>query len=636
MATWCLTKSEADILRKKIKDGSINPNELEKLKLSSQRREFFEKFISKDNAKQVNALFESKMLLKNKKRGYITWAKNIIGVKPSVRRDIIATVERLDTLLSPKDEEKFLNDLVDKRLGTEVTQEEAEKIFQLSEKVKKLQEKTDPTKSDITLGNAKLDLSEYVNSLKGTDINLFTNLANVPRALTASLDLSAPLNQGWGMISRKRFYTSLGSMFKAVVSKKAYRDLQASIITEPLYPSAMKAGLRISEIGDKLEKREEQFMTTLLDKVPLFNHSQRAYTSFLNKLRMDTFKDFVARAEVAGENVTEGSKVLVELANVVNNFTGGAKVGKVEGAVPALNAMFFSPRKIASTLQMMNPVNYFNPKISPTARKEAVRNLIGSVSLTTGIITLYALLTGNKQEADPRSSDFGKIRVGDTRLDLTGGNGTYVTLISRLATGQIKGTTGINRKLGTGYGETSGFDLLAQFARYKLSPNASLLVDAVTGANAIGEKKTITQSVLDRFKPMFASSVYELIKSDTDGKFVFALAGLMGAGLNTYSTDTNWEESTSVKVKQFKEKVGKEKFTKANEEFNTSYENWLNSVTKTDSYKNLSDEAKKSLVSDAKTRIQDKIFRKYNFSYKKDNSKQKTEENNTVKTLLPK
>jgi hypothetical protein len=276
-------------------------------------------------------------------------------------------------------------------------------------------------------------------------------------------------------------------------------------------------------------------MSTLLDKIPGINASQRAYTGFLNKLRIDVFDDLLKKAEIAGEDIGVGSPVLEDLAKVVNNFTGGARVGKIEGAVPALNAAFFSPRKIVSTLNILNPINYVNPAISPTARKAAIRNLIGSVSISAGLISLANLLGSDKPETDTRSTDFGKIKVGDTRLDVSGGNATYATLISRLLTQQTKTQSGDIKDLSNKIGGTSGAKLVGQAIRYKLSPNSSLLFDSIVKANAIGEEKTIPQSVIDRFKPMFLDSVVELLNSDTDGKFALALGALFGGGLNTYS-----------------------------------------------------------------------------------------------------
>lgn len=632
---FCLIPDLVTKFKQALVSREIDPAKLSQM-TSEERHIFLEKYVGKDNALQVNSLFESKLLLKNQKAGYIAWAKAVGGLKPEVRRDLISKIERMDKILNPKEEATFLKDLAETRLGVGVTENEAKTIFDLTKKVQDLQLKTDTTKSDVLLGRAKLDVIDYVNSLSGKKADLITNIMGIPRSVMASLDLSVALNQGWGMASRKVFYKNLGNMLKYAGSKNSFRDLQAWTITHPQYEVAKKAGLRLTDLGNKLELREEQFMSTLLDRVPGIAASQRAYVGFLNKLRMDAFSDLIKKAEVAGENVSLGSKAAEDLAKVVNNFTGGARVGKIEGATPFLNAVFFSPRKIVSTLQMMNPINFLNPKISKTARQEHVRNLIGSLALSAGVISLYSILTGNKQEADPTSSDFGKIRSGDTRLDISGGNANYLSLLARIITGKMKGSSGISKELGTGFGETSAFDLIAQFTRYKLSPNASFFVDAVARANAIGEKKTITESAIDRAKPMYANSVVELLKSDTDGKFAFALAALFGAGLNTYSQEADWNDSTSKEMTQFKQTLGQSKFDQANQDFNEQYDKWFSKRSQEQAFRNLSDEGKQNLITKAKEQIKQTIFDNYDFSYEKpDKTDQQLQESDKIDELLP-
>lgn len=613
---FCLVKDLATKVKQMIKSGEIDIDKLVEMS-SEQRRSFFTETLGERNAKEVNALFESKLLLKNQRLGLVNWAKQITGIKDTTKQDLISKIERMDKVLTPKSEQAFLQDLASKRLGVEITLEEATKISKLSNKVKELESKTDKTKSDVTLGRAKMDLTEYVNSISPKKASLVTNIANIPRSLMASLDLSAPLNQGWGMLSRKQFYTSFKYMFKFVRSEENLKNLQAEIITSPEYPLAKKAGLRLTELSDKLENREEQFMSSLLDKVPGIAALQRAYTGFLNKLRFDVFKDLIKKAEVAGEDVGIGSKAVEDIAKTVNNFTGGARVGKAEQAVPILNATFFSPRKIMSTLQMMNPLNYVDPRISKTARLAATRNLIGSIAISLGAIQLASLVGADKPENDPTSADFGKIKLGDTRLDVSGGNASYLSLLSKLVLGRIKGSSGISKPTGSGFGQTSGADLIGQFLRYKLSPSASLLVDTVTKSNAIGQSKTLPQSVIDRFKPMFASSIVELLKSDTSGKFAFALGALFGGGLNTYSQTTDWSQSSTKELRQFQQKVGEDKFKEANDSFNQQYNDWLKIRKNEESYKNLSDEKKQTELTKKKSEIKNRIFKQYNFKYKK-------------------
>jgi len=616
MATnFCLPEEITNKLKKAIKSGEID---IEKLSSASSeyRVNFFKQFMNERNAKEVVALFESKLLLKNQKRGLVTWAKQILGMKPAVERDIISRIMRMDKILNPENEKSFLRELASKKLGADITIEEANKIAEMSKKVSELKNYTD-TQGRIKYGRARMDLVDYVNKLSGKKANLVKNIIGLPRAVLATLDLSAPLNQGWGMLSRKEFYKNISTMFKALKNEDNFLNIQAEIMTRDTFKRAKKAGLRINDLGENLELREEAFMTTLLDKVPGVSASQRAYTSFLNKLRMDVFDDLLSKAEIAGEDVGLGSKDLEDIANVVNAFTGG--YGQTNALV---NAALFSPRKLQSTIKMIDPRTYTDPKTSKTARKAATRNLLGSLAIIATILKLADVLGGDniEIEEDPRSSDFGKIKTGNTRLDVSGGNASYATLISRLLTQKTKSTnTGVISKLGYGFGSPTSFDVSVNFVRNKFSPLFSLIVDSFSGENSIGEKKTIPQSVVDRFKPMFINSIYELYKDDSTGAFgkaVLTVPALFGAGLSTYSISENWQDKTSQEMTQFKASVGEEKFNEANQKYNKIISEEITALKKTDKYQALSSEDKLKEISDIKDEAKKDIFKEYNFKKK--------------------
>lgn len=614
-STFCLPKTISDQFKRMIKSGEVDIEKLSSIS-SKDRIAFFMKIMNERNAKQVNAIFESKLLLKNQKKGMVTWAKQITGITPEAKNTLIDKIERMSSILTPENEKDFLQSLASKRLGADITIEEANKIAEMSKKVSDLKNYTD-TQGRIKYGRARMDLVDYVNSLSGKKANLAKNILGLPRAVLATLDLSAPLNQGWGMLSRKEFYKNLSTMFKALKSDSDFLNIQSEIMTRDTFKRAKKAGLRINDLGENLELREEAFMTTLLDKVPGVRASQRAYTSFLNKLRMDVFDDLLGKAEIVGEDVGLGSKELEDIANVVNAFTGG--YGKTN---PVINAALFSPRKLQSAFKMIDPRTYVDPKTSKTARKAAARNLLGSLAITATILELADVLGGDniEIEEDPRSSDFGKIKVGNTRLDVSGGNAAYATLISRLLTQKTKSTnTGVISKLGDGFGSPTGFDLSVGFIRNKLSPMASFFVDSFSGENSIGEKKTVPQSVVDRFKPMFVESAIELYKDDSTGNFgkaILTVPALLGAGLSTYSISENWKEKTSQEMTQFKESVGEEKFDEANQKYNKIIAEEITALNKTDKYQKMSNEDKLKEINDIKDEAKKDIFKEYKFKKK--------------------
>ena len=614
-STFCLPKQISDQFKQMIKSGEVDIEKLSSIS-SKDRIAFFMKIMNERNAKEVNAIFESKLLLKNQKKGMVTWAKQITGITPEAKNTLIDKIERMSNILSPENEKDFLQSLASKRLGADITIEEANKIAEMSKKVSELKSYTD-TQGRIKYGRARMDLVDYVNKLSGKKANLVKNIIGLPRAVLATLDLSAPLNQGWGMLSRKEFYKNLSTMFKSLKNEDNFLNIQAEIMTRDTFKRAKKAGLRINDLGENLELREEAFMTTLLDKVPGVSASQRAYTSFLNKLRMDVFDDLLSKAEIAGEDVGLGSKDLEDIANVVNAFTGG--YGQTNALV---NAALFSPRKLQSTIKIIDPRTYIDPKTSKTARKAATRNILGSLAITATILKLAYVLGGDniEIEEDPRSSDFGKIKIGNTRLDNSGGNASYATLISRILTQKTKSTnTGVISNLGDGFGSPTSFDVSVNFMRNKFSPLFSLIVDSFSGENAIGEKKTISQSVVDRFKPMFINSIYELYKDDSTGAFgkaVLTVPALFGAGLSTYSISENWQDKTSQEMTQFKASVGEEKFNEANQKYNKIISEEITALKKTDKYQALSSEDKLKEISDIKDEAKKDIFKEYNFKKK--------------------
>ena len=152
---WCLNKNLAKDFVEKLKSGEINPEKLAGM-TSKQRRAFFAKSLGEENAKKVNALFESKLLLKNQKAGMITWAKKIGNLKETARRDVISKINRLDKALNPAEEAAFLEDLVASKLGIDVTLEEAKEISRLAKRSEELRIKS----IDPKLGKAEKKAAE--------------------------------------------------------------------------------------------------------------------------------------------------------------------------------------------------------------------------------------------------------------------------------------------------------------------------------------------------------------------------------------------------------------------------------------------------------------------------------------------
>lgn len=371
------------------------------------------------------------------------------------------------------------------------------------------------------------------------------NALNLPRSLMSTFDLSAPFTQGFFMVGRKEFWKSFGSMFKSFGSEEAFNGVMKNITDHPNYPWMEEGKLAISDIHGALADKEEQFMSNWAEKIPLVGRgvkaSERAYTAFLNKLRADTFNTIFENAKTAGLKPEDDPKFVTDLGKFINNATGRGDLGRFNAAAPVLSGVLFSPRLMAARVNMLRPDTYIT--LHPEVRKEALKALFSSAAIATTVLGL-AKTAGADVETDPRSSDFGKVIVGNTRYNVTGGFNTYITLGARLATNERKSLSGSVKEMGT---EKSRFDgsgtrltTLGDFARSKASPIASFVGDYLAGSNMIGEPFETKKAIADRMIPMFMQDYYDLTK---DQGFVkgseMAVPGLFGVNASTYEPRVN-------------------------------------------------------------------------------------------------
>lgn len=415
---------------------------------------------------------------------------------------------------------------------------------------------TVPTKGEIGL-LGEVFPQEFVDTVLNKQTGMQKVMANageainLPRAIMATGDLSAPLRQGVFLIGRpKQWIPAFRDMFKYAFSEDAYQGLQDDIQARPTYPLMREYNLGITNMDNpSLTGREEAFMSNLGEKIPVFGPvargSNRAYAGFLTKLRADTFDDLLKSAQESGAvNVNESGvlsdpKVVSDIASFVNNATGRGNLGEIplfgsalQKSQVALNGALFSPRLMASRLNLLNPVYY--TQLDPFVRKEALKSLLtfGGTALT---IAGLSKLAGADVGTDPRSADFGKIKVGDTRYDPWGGFQQYIVAASRLLSGQmVSSTTGREFNLGEGYKPTTRMDIIKRFFESKESPIASFVTSLLEGKTATGEDVKLPVEIIDRFIPMVWQDTFDLMKERGLAGLPMSLPALFGVGVQTY------------------------------------------------------------------------------------------------------
>ena len=359
---------------------------------------------------------------------------------------------------------------------------------------------------------------------------------NVPRALMASFDMSVPLRQGAFLVGRpKQWLPAFGDMVKSFFSEKSYQGLMDDIQKRPTYNLMRQSGLPITNIGGSLTSREEVFMSNLPQNIPILGNvvkaSNRAYTGFLNKLRADVFDDLISSAQKQGINI-EG-KVANDIATFVGSATGRGKLGALESSAIALNSVFFSPRLMASRLNLLNPIYY--TKLDPFVRKEALKSLFTFAGTGMSILTL-AKMGGAEVGVDPRNADFGKMKIGNTRYDPWGGFQQYIRVASQLMTGQlVNSTTGVVATTGEGYKPITRLDILSRFVESKTAPVTSFAIELLKGQTQLGLPVDLKAEIAQRFIPMVLQDMSDLYQERGFEGLPMGIPAVFGVGVQTYA-----------------------------------------------------------------------------------------------------
>ncbi len=383
---------------------------------------------------------------------------------------------------------------------------------------------------------------------------------NAPRAILASGDISATLRQGIFLVTRHPIIASRAfrAQMKALLSEDAAIAVDKSLDMGKFALLREESGLYRAPLlyrGGALAERAEPFMSNIASKLPIVKQSERAFITFTNKLRADAFDHIAGKWEGTGK----GKADYKALASFMNAATGRGNLGKwgeTGGAI--LNAAFFSPRFFVSRFQ----VPYALVSGTPASRKYAAGTITSFVG--TGLTVMgLAKLGGADVETDPRSSDFGKIRIGRTRYDYFGNYISIARYTAQIAKNERKSlVSGRIYKIPGGRISTMG-----RFLRSKTSPPIGLFWDFLSGETFRGEEFT-PRSLKKLWKegtpveklfdnPIWRRTMFMAVQDLTDairfqsldggyasriGAGVSALPAFLGVGVQTYER-SKWEET---------------------------------------------------------------------------------------------
>jgi len=350
------------------------------------------------------------------------------------------------------------------------------------------------------------------------------------RSIRTAYDMSAPLRQGLVLTVGypKIAARNTGRMFRLAFSPKEFSATQAEIRSRPNAKLYEDTGLFLATTSRAagVRGREESFASRYAEKIPGVALSERGYVGYLNLMRADAFDYNVSVWKRGGVTPETSPSRYKGLAAYINWASGRGDLGGLASIAPLLNGVFFSPRFMMSRLQAINPMTY--SRMDPAVRKVAARDMAATLGAGIAIISL-AKLGGAKVETDPRSSDFGKIRVGPTRIDVWGGLQQPMRYLAQIATGQRKPENGGIQP------QRDRASMAGRFVRSKLAPVPSAGMDLAIGKDFIGNDVTLVGEAKELFPPMF---LQDFLEASQEHGFVTGAAlsapSFFGAGVTTH------------------------------------------------------------------------------------------------------
>lgn len=324
-----------------------------------------------------------------------------------------------------------------------------------------------------------------------------------------------------------------------------------------------RSGLALTDIHGPGEMQEEKYIGRWNEHVPFLAASERAYSYELNRLRADLF-DAVA-ANVGRNNSVSDAEAKV-IANAVNVFSARGNLGEAGNrAASSLATVFFSPRAMLARFQFvlgqplwhgllkgpkeMSLRNTYRARAAVAV--EYARTLAGLGALYAAVATYKKLNNDDSVtlDFDPRSSDFGKIRIGNTRIDPLGGLSSTAVLLGRLTSGETRTPSGEIRSLRADaqYGRSNIRSTIGDFLNNKLSPVLATALDVDSGATRYDGPTTPWTIAKGTVVPLAFQDIYAAMKDRgvPEGAAIGLLA-IFGAGVQSYESPPNTPERREI------------------------------------------------------------------------------------------
>ena len=374
------------------------------------------------------------------------------------------------------------------------------------------------------------------------------DLLSLPKTALTILDHSFPGRQGIKLAPSHplAWKDSFWQGLRAMRSKQVTQDLVVARATDST-PILVREGDTVKTIpfGQfkemigvyeapfgptvKISEREEAFISRWARLIPGVQLSERAFLTSGNEIRHSVVRGLLMEANRG--NIPIELKQAEALANLVNRASGRGTLGPLNELAPVLNGLMFAPRyRVSSPEWAATILNFGNPR----AQKEAVKEIISFVGTGVGVLALLDISGLATVNVDPTSADFGKGKVGNTRIDFWAHMQQIARSVAMLYEGERQTSTGERVSIGRE-------EVAYRYFRSGLSPFAGLLEDVRTGETIAGEELEGTPSGLgtqafNRLVPLVWQDIVEGVREEGIRGGIISSLALGGIGVQTYET----------------------------------------------------------------------------------------------------
>lgn len=326
-------------------------------------------------------------------------------------------------------------------------------------------------------------------------------------------------------------------MLKSFASEKSVTEADFQLKRRKNFANYERDKLFLSDVKDWTEKKVEEANTgRWARKLPFFKNFERANSTALNLLRANAY-DVLYAYHTKLDGVEPTPEQGRNIARQVNIMSGRGEFGKFELARPVGSKILFSPGHTISRFQYaLGGALWTGDAKSRIVLTAAYAQTIVCLSAMLGL-AWYASDSDKWIETDPRSSDFLKIKMGQTRLDLMAGMSQAIVFMSRMASRQTKKgdkvvpLTGPTLK----FGQQDLGDVVGGFARSKLNPFLGAGFNAWSEKDFSGNPSDVETELNKLYKPMTWADIVDAYQAQGLAKGVgLGIAAMLGAGVTTY------------------------------------------------------------------------------------------------------